>query len=219
MSLFRGEAISDAKAISFGSRTAPVSPAGTAEFYFDNVQNNLLAASNGVLVAPVMQLYRNTTPVAGTTGGPNTLMSATLPITLANAVGKTLRVFAAGTYNTNAAGTPALTFVVAIGGTNVLTWTTAATTGAQANFPWETESYITVVSNGATATVEAHGNLQITLGSNAQANCSTILDNNSAVSGSINLQANANVAIISSGTVANVNCVVSQRFMTVEVCN
>jgi len=218
MSLFKGEGIA-AKGLDLQARTAPVVP-GNCEIWNDANQAGMLGYVNGQNVSPVFQFYRSVTPVAMTgANSPNTLMTAPLSISLANAVGKTLRVFGAGTYNTNAAGTPTVTIAVAVGGVNVLSWTSGATTGGQSNMPWELEGYVTFANYGANANVEAHGNLSVTLGSSAGGATTAYLDTNSAVSANINAQANTNVAVLASVNVANASVVVNQRLLSVEICN
>lgn len=222
MSLFKGEALPEVRAISFTPRRSPVplNSGTTAELWFDEGQGNILGISNRQNVAPQLVVYTNAAPVSQNTfATPLVLMTAPISIPVMNASGKTLEVFAAGTYNTNAAGTPTVNLVVTLGGTNVMTWTSGATTGGQSNMPWEVQGVITLVSNGATANVEAHGSMCVTLGSSAGGSTTTYLDVNSANVGTINLQANTNVAVLGNMSVSNVNCVLTQRQMVVVLSN
>jgi len=222
MALFKGEALPEVKDISFSRRTAPTVSNPNAIVWLDQVQGSLLGVVAQTNVAPELLCYQNTTPVNCTnTANVTTLMTAPININLVNAVGKVLKVHAAGYYNTGTptGGPTALTFVVAMGGTNVLSYTTAATTNSATTMPWQINGTVDVVNNGVNANVEAHAALAITLGTNANAATTTYLDSNNAVVGTINLQANANVALIVSQAHTDATTSIVQRIMTVTVAN
>lgn len=220
MSLFKGERIPAVTSVSFSKVVAPTVTNPNGELWSDQTQSSIVGQIQGLNVAPQFLMYQNVTPnsIANTTNA-TALMTATLPINLANAVGKTISVFAAGTYNTNAAQTPTLTFVVQMGGTNVLSWTSGATTASKTNFPWEVAGEIVVQSNGASANVEAHGSLMVVLGASATAGSTTYLDQNAANVGTINLQANANIALVVAMSSSDLATLINQRQMIVSISN
>jgi hypothetical protein len=159
-----------------------------------------------------------TTVSANSTSQQN-LMSYSMPASLLNTSGKTLRVWMAGVYTTQAAQTPTITIDVAFGATTVASWLSTATTASQTNMPWEAVCYISTASTGATGTVEAHGLMNMRLGSAAGAG-STFQDTNTAASGAIDLTSaqTVQVHVTFSTNAAGANTC-SQRQLCVELVN
>lgn len=113
-----------------------------------------------------------------------------------NVTGRKIRVKGALIYATTAANVATLTFALTLGGVTLCTITTAATnTAATTGLPVQFEFELTVVTLGATATIESHGRVDANIGTPAAAVASTFLDTNIAVSSAVNLTAAATLGV------------------------
>lgn len=128
-----------------------------------------------------------TTVSANTTADQN-LSSASIAGNRMNGGTRTLRVFAAGVFSTQAVSQPAITFKLKFGGVTLLSWSVAAPGAQVAGDGWSILAYITTVTTGSSGTVEAHGTLHIDTGALTAA-ATVFVDNNNAVSSAINLTA------------------------------
>lgn len=113
-----------------------------------------------------------------------------------NVTGRKIRVRAVILYSTTAANVATISFALVLGGVTLCTITTAATnTAASANLPIEVEFELTVVTLGATATIESHGRVYANIGTVAAAAAAVFLDTNVAVSAAVNLTAAAALSL------------------------
>lgn len=113
-----------------------------------------------------------------------------------NVTGRKLRVKGRLIYSTTAANVATISIALTLGGVTLCTITTAATnTAASANLPIHFEFETTVVTLGATATMESHGRVDANIGTVAAAVASTYLDTNAAVSAAVNLTAAATLGV------------------------
>lgn len=99
-------------------------------------------------------------PAAGVDG---TLISFSVPAGAINAVDRTIRIFGAGGYVTQAGQTPTVNIKVKLGSLTLLTWTSVATT-ASSSRNWNFTADITTAISGASGTLECHGNMVLGLG-------------------------------------------------------
>jgi hypothetical protein len=140
------------------------------------------------------------TPVtvnANSTSAQNLIVS-TIPAGALNSVNRHVRIRAAGVYTTQSAQTPTVTIAAKLctvsgcgSGTviTLATWTSAATTAAATNMPWNYDINLATISTGATGTVEAHGSSNITLTTTASGTTTTRNDTNTGASSAIDLTA------------------------------
>jgi len=138
-------------------------------------------------------LAADTTPVtanANVTTDQN-LQAYTVLAGTFNVLTKTIRVFAAGNYTTQAGETPNVRLRLFLGGVQILSWNSNATTASATDMAWEIDAVITVSATGAAGTVEAHGRACVTLGTTGGAAAETYEDVIVAASGAIDLTANA----------------------------
>lgn len=159
--------------------------------YSSGSANNrkLMAAMGAPLVLPPQ-----TALTAITTA--QTLLSFIFGQGALNVTGRKLRVKIPLIYSTTAANVATLSFALTLGGVTLCTITTAATnTAASANLPVHVEFELTVVTLGATATIESHGRVEANIGTAAAAAVAVYLDTNTAVSSAVNLTANATLAV------------------------
>jgi hypothetical protein len=113
-----------------------------------------------------------------------------------NVIGRKLRVKGVLIYSTTAANVATISLALSLGGVILCTITTAATnTAASANLPIHFEFELTVVTLGATATIESHGRVDANIGTAAAAAAATYLDTNTAVSSAVNLTAAATLGV------------------------
>jgi hypothetical protein len=113
-----------------------------------------------------------------------------------NVTGRKLRVKGVAIYSTTIANVATISFALTLGGVTLCTITTAATnTAASANLPIHFEFELTVVTLGATATIESHGKVDANIGTVAAAVAATYLDTNIAVSSAVNLTAAATLGV------------------------
>lgn len=120
--------------------------------------------------------------------GAQSLLAFTFQAGALNVTGRKLRVRACVIYSTTAANVATISFTLMLGAQALCVITTAATnTAASANLPVWVEFELTVVTLGATATVESHGRVDANIGTVAAAAVATYLDTNTAVSAAVNL--------------------------------
>lgn len=119
-----------------------------------------------------------------------TLLSFAFVAGALNVTGRKLRVKGVLIYSTTAANVATISFAMTLGGVTLCTITTAATnTAASANLPIHFEFETTVVTLGATATLESHGKVDANIGTAAASAIASYLDTNTAVSAAVNLTA------------------------------
>jgi hypothetical protein len=120
-----------------------------------------------------------------------------------NVTGRKLRVRGVFRYSTTAGNVATIAFALTLGGVTLCTITTPATnTAASANLPGQFEFELTVVTLGATATIESHGRVDVNIGTVAAAVATTYLDTNVAVSAAVNLTAAATLGVTIAGSAA-----------------
>ncbi len=113
-----------------------------------------------------------------------------------NVVGRKLRVRGVAIYATTAGNVATLSIALTLGGVTLCTITTPATnTAASTNLPLQFEFELTVVTLGATATIESHGRVDVNIGTVAAAVATTYLDTNVAVSSAVNLTAASTLGV------------------------
>jgi len=145
----------------------------------------LMAAMGAPLVLPAQPVATAITTAQG-------LLAFTFGSGALNVTGRKLRVKGVLIYSTTAANVATISFALTLGGVTLCTITTAATnTAASANLPVHFEFELTVVTLGATATIESHGRVDANIGTVAAAVAVTYLDTNIAVSAAVNLTAAA----------------------------
>jgi hypothetical protein len=149
----------------------------------------LMAAMGAPLVLPPQTALTAITTV-------QTLLSFIFGAGALNVTGRKLRVKGVLIYSTTAANVATISFALTLGGVTLCTITTAATnTAASANLPIQFEFELTVVTLGATATIESHGRVDANIGTVAAADAATYLDTNIAVSAAVNLTAAATLGV------------------------
>jgi hypothetical protein len=148
-----------------------------------------MAAMAAPLILPAQAALTAITTAQG-------LLSFTFTAGALNVTGRKMRVKACVIYSTTAANVATLSFALVLGGVTLCTITTAATnTTASVNLPIYFEFELTVVSLGATATIESHGRVDANIGTAAAAAAATYLDTNTAVSAAVNLTAAATLSV------------------------
>jgi hypothetical protein len=119
-----------------------------------------------------------------------TLLSFAFAAGALNVIGRKLRVKGVLIYSTTAANVATISFALKLGTVTLCTITTAATnTTASTSLPIHFEFELTVVTLGATATLESHGRVEANIGTTAAAAVAVYLDTNTAVSSAVNLTA------------------------------
>lgn len=175
-------------------------------------QNNLLASvgTSGVeqLLNSIIATFQNQTALTTITTAQN-LISQALNSWFLNRANRNLKIRGRGIYTTAGTTTPTLTFAVTLGGTSLVSVTTAATSAtASTNLPFEFEIDLSVAATGASAAeIEAHMTLRCNITANTPAAAvATYLDtNNSGPIGSLNLEEalTLDVTIAASATVTS----------------
>ena len=113
-----------------------------------------------------------------------------------NVTGRKMRVRGCLIYSTTAANVATISLALVLGGVTLCTITTGATnTAASTNLPIWFEFELTVVTLGATATIESHGRVDANIGTVAAAVAGTYLDTNTAVSSAVNLTAASTLSV------------------------
>ena len=159
--------------------------------YVSGAANNrkLMTAMGAPLVLPPQ-----TALTAITTA--QTLLSFAFGAGALNVTGRKLRVKYSLIYSTTIANVATISFALVLGGVTLCTVTTAATNkAASTNLPIQGEFELTVVTLGATATMESHARVDANVGTVAAANAVTYLDTNTAVSAAVNLTAAATLSL------------------------
>lgn len=188
----------------------------------DATQKNILTQINGQAGSLVQGILVNNTPVTAT--NPSTaanLQSIALPAGYLNVAGKTLYIWASGAYTTAGGQTPTLNIAINIGAlTNVLTWTSTATTAAVTK-TWNFEAFISTVTAGTSGTFEAHGLLNVELGAGAAGSVAESSFNDAivAVSGTLDLTAANTFQIQTTLSTSNAGNNVVGRQAIIQVLN
>jgi len=159
--------------------------------------------------------------VSANSTSPQNLMSCSIPAGTLNRVGRTLRIWLSGIYSTPAASTTAVVITVKLGALTVATWTSTALAGIQAtNDQWNVTGWITTQTAGATASFEAHGNMDIDLGVGNTVADSNFADVNTATVGTLDTTAAQTLQVTSTTTVGQAaGFSASQRQMALETVN
>lgn len=119
-----------------------------------------------------------------------TLLSVTYNAGGLNYQNRRIRVTGTLIYSTTTANVATISIALTLGGVTLCTITTAATnTTASTNLPIQFEFELVVVTLGATATIESHGQVLANIGTVAAAAVAAYLDTNTAVSSAVNLLA------------------------------
>ena len=184
-------------------QAGPLSSAGTNPYDVQAIvqdsQNNTLQVSGAgrtlaLLRSNTLTLTAQTALTAITTA--QTLLSKIFPLGALNVQNRRIHVEGNVVYNTTIANVATLAFALTLGGVTLCTITTAATnTAASTNLPVHFEFDFTVVSLGASATIEAHGKVEANIGTAAAGATTQYLATNAAVSSAVNLLANATLAV------------------------
>ena len=165
-----------------GTKIGPYSFTGTAP----------LISDTGTLTQ-VNQTYRNVTPVTVNTNttAEQTLMEVSVSAGYFDTTGVSYDFFGAGTYVTQAAQTPTLTFKIKLctvsgcGSGTVVPLSsilTTATVASIVNNNWSDTLHCSVTAAGATGNLECHGDLLVDLGALTATADSSFGDTNNAVS-------------------------------------
>jgi hypothetical protein len=163
----------------------------------------------------------NTTPVtvAANSTSDQTLMELPLGTAYLNSA-TPIHFFAAGLYSTGTAQTPTLNFKVKLctvsgcgSGTVVTLYndTTTATTALVSNEPWNITLNSVTVTQGASGTLEIHGNMVVDLGALATTSDTVYADETSTVSGAINLTGALYVDVTVATSTGNTGNSITQR--------
>jgi len=158
------------------------------------------ASGNLTTTACTANAVTSTTPVTVNTNttSDQQLMELSLTAGYLNSLGREFTFFGAGLYTTQAAQTPTLTYKIKLctvsgcGSGTVVTLiniTSAATSAAQTNFPWNLTAVGTIATAGSTGNLEIHSPLNVTLGASQTGALTSYNDTNTAVSGNIDLTA------------------------------
>lgn len=115
------------------------------------------------------------------------LMNLSVPAGALNRIGRTVKIFGAGVYTTQAAETPTITITVSLGALTLATWVSSATTASATDIPFNFNLDLTTVTVGAAATMESHGNMIFNLGTTAGVDSEIYPDTNTAVLSSVDL--------------------------------
>jgi hypothetical protein len=194
MSFFQfPNATSSQASLNVPAGTAPASPVD-GDIWYDTTQKTGKISWNGVnyVIGGVAQVVNVAPAALAALTGTGTFSTITLPTGFMNIPGKGVRVRMWGIYSSAAAQTPTIGIQLGFSGAftqTVVVATSQAITASQTNFPWTFTADVYTATNGATGTIEAHGQLAILLGSVATAPMSIYQDANVAPGGAINLTA------------------------------
>lgn len=160
----------------------------------------MMAAMGAPLVLPAQ------TALTAITTAKNLLSFVFQPGAL-NVIGRKIRAKGFLIYSTTAANVSVITIGMSVaynGGQRVICSipTDATNTAASANLPIHFDFEFTVVSLGATATLEVHGKVNANIGTVAAASVSTYLDTNIVVQGAVNLTGPTTVNVTIAGSTA-----------------
>lgn len=132
-----------------------------------------------------------------------------------NKLGRTLLISGYGIFTT--AGVPQITIAIVIGGVTVCSIQTPAIGAAQTNGQFQFSIQLSVVSTGASGTIEAHGTISVQGGATLAAAVPAYADQNTAPSSAINLTATNTVTATIAATVSLSSA--QLRLASVEVLN
>lgn len=164
------------------------------------------------------QLVMNTTVVSNTNPtSATTMMTATLPNSVLNAVGKGFELFATGTYSLGATSTVVIT--VTLGGVTIGTFTSSSNTNTSVTSNWQLWMTGATVTTGGSGTMEIHGELNIDLGAALSAASTCFLDSNTAVLTAMPLNSAMVLNIQGNVGTGNAASVVAERFLSVTLTN
>lgn len=155
-------------------------------------QNNLVAAVGDTrterLFQAILAAITAQTALTNVTTAQN-LINQTINKGLLNRAGRTVCITGFGIYTSPGTTTPTITIALVLGAVTVCSITSAAISAtASTNMPFQFLFEFTVVSTGATATVEAHGYFTINISANTPAAAAAdYCDTNAAVSSAIDL--------------------------------
>jgi hypothetical protein len=183
-------------------------------------QNNIAATIGQSRTESVLQtalaVIQAQTALTNITTAQN-LFSKALNAWLLNRVGRTLLITAQLIYTSPGTTTPTITIALTLGGVTLCTITTAAISStASTNMPVYVQFYATVVTTGATATLEVHGQVTANISANTPAAAAaTYVDTNTAVSSAVNVTTALTLLL----TIAASSALTSAqlRFATIEV--
>jgi len=113
------------------------------------------------------------------------LLSKALNAFALNKVGRSLRISGVGIFTTSNSGT--MTIAIVLGGVTLCTITSGTATATITNGQFTFEFWLTVVSTGATGTLESHGELGVQLSSTLSTAVPFVADQNAAVSSAVSL--------------------------------
>jgi hypothetical protein len=169
-----------------------------------DAQNGILSMVTGTLGAPsgkvsaqsALYIIPTQTAVTAITTA-QTLFSKALNAGALNVAGRTGLFTAYGIYTSPGSSTPTMTFALTLGGVTLMTVTTAAiSTTASTSLQWQFTCQFTVVTAGASGTIEAHGNVGVNISANTPgAALAEYADQNTAVSSAVNLTTALTIAL------------------------
>lgn len=176
--------------------TGPLNPTGVDPFdapglVFDQ-QNNVLAAvgnSRNMTVQQSAQLILTAqTALTAITTAQN-LFTKAFPAGALNVVGRTLLITGFIIYTSPGTTTPTITIAITLGGVTLVTITTSGISAtASTNLQIQFQFQATIVSTGASGTLEAHGDVAANLTANTPGGAvNEFADTNTAVSSAVNL--------------------------------
>lgn len=203
--------------ISSGPANASGVDTDKVSLIFDQ-QNNIvesvgLGGTQQALETSILNLSAQTA-LANVTTAQN-LFSQTLNVGALNKTNRTLRISVSAIFTTTNAGT--VTIAIKLGSTTLVSIVSGTTAASITNGQIVFEIFVTVVSTGATGTLETHGEIGVQLSGTLSTALPYYVDQNVAVSSAVNLQS----ALALTATVA---CSASfssvqLRQATVEVVN
>lgn len=193
---------------------------GAMNLGFDSTTNTMNFNVNNTISTSPSGAWNNTnlTPVtvaANVTTDQN-LMSASVPAGTLNRVGRSLRVWCAGVYSTPAAQTEIITVKVKFGALTLISIPIPSQSFTATNNQFNISALLSTQTNGATGVFESHGNLVIDLGIGNLVADSVFADQNTAVSGTIDLTAAQTLQITVAYSVASTSNTTTQRQMVLE---
>ncbi len=229
-----GKETSAASTSSYASRNVPAgtTPSGPVDGddWYDNTQNAEAfqqSTHTTVFRGGTVSGCVNVSPVTASANltSAQGLMSCTIPAQLLNTPGKTLKVWAAGLYSTNASGLAGtITISIRLGMGNDI-----CARVPNANFPlgissntWDMTCYITTQTAGASGKFEAQG--LFTLVTNAtttnQAQVFPVLNTTTVPTGTVDTTSNETLQVFVTFSANNANThSAQQRQLVVEVVN
>lgn len=191
--------------------TAGTNPLDSPGALVADQQNGILAVTTNTKKLQACQVALTVLPaqtalVTVTTA--QNLISLAIPAGALNVVGRTFEISGSIIYTTPGTTTPTMTLALVLGGVTLCSITTAALSAtASTNMPAQFYFIATVVSVGASATIESHGYISANISANTPAAAATqYLDTNTAVSSAVNLlnAANLQVQVSASSAISSI---------------